>query len=88
MYLKSLPVDYLKIDGNFVKGMVEDPVAHAMVQSINTVGHVMGIKTIAEYVENDAILAKLDEMGVDYAQGWAIGMPRPIAECFVSDGCA
>lgn len=88
MYLKSLPVDYLKIDGNFVKGMVDDPVAHAMVQSINTVGHVMGIKTIAEYVENDAILAKLDEMGVDYAQGWAIGMPRPIAECFVSDGCA
>ena len=86
MYLKSLPVDYLKIDGNFVKGMVEDPVAYAMVQSINTVGHVMGIKTIAEYVENDAILARLHEMGVDYAQGWAIGMPRPIAECFTAQG--
>lgn len=80
-YLKFLPVDYLKIDGAFVKGMVDDPVDYAMVQAINTVGHVMGIKTIAEYVENDAILEKLRELGVDYAQGYGISRPCPMAQC-------
>lgn len=80
MYLKILPVDYLKIDGAFVKDMVNDPVAYAMVQAIHTVGHVMGIKTIAEYVENDAILEKLRELGVDYAQGFGVGKPGPFAE--------
>jgi diguanylate cyclase (GGDEF)-like protein/PAS domain S-box-containing protein len=80
-YLKLLPVDYLKIDGAFVKDMVGDPVDYAMVQAINTVGHVMGIKTIAEYVENDAILEKLRELGVDYAQGYGIRKPCPMAEC-------
>lgn len=81
MYLKFLPVDYLKIDGAFVKDMVDDPVDYAMVQAINTVGHVMGIKTIAEYVENDAILEKLRELGVDYAQGYGIRKPCPMEQC-------
>lgn len=81
MYLKLLPVDYLKIDGAFVKDMVDDPVDYAMVQAINTVGHVMGIKTIAEYVENDAILEKLRELGVDYAQGYGIHKPCPMEQC-------
>ncbi|MFH1493782.1 MAG: EAL domain-containing protein [Pseudomonadota bacterium] len=80
-YLKLLPVDYLKIDGAFVKDMVDDPVDYAMVQAINTVGHVMKIKTIAEYVENDFILEKLRELGVDYAQGYGIRKPCPIDQC-------
>jgi len=80
-YLKLLPVDYLKIDGAFVKDMVDDPVDYAMVQAINTVGHVMVIKTIAEYVENDAILGKLRELGVDYAQGYGIHKPCPMEQC-------
>jgi diguanylate cyclase (GGDEF)-like protein/PAS domain S-box-containing protein len=80
-YLKTLPVDYLKIDGVFVKDVAHDPVARAMVQAIHTVGHVMGIKTVAEYVENDQILATIREIGVDYAQGYGIGYPRPMSEC-------
>ncbi len=76
-YLKNLPVDYLKIDGMFVKDMVDDPIDHAMVKSINEIGHVMGMKTIAEFVENDAIKNQLIEIGVDYAQGYGIGKPWP-----------
>ena len=64
-YLKNLPVDYLKIDGMFVKDMVTDPIDHAMVKSINDIGHVMGMKTIAEFVENDAIRDQLAVIGVD-----------------------
>jgi diguanylate cyclase (GGDEF)-like protein/PAS domain S-box-containing protein len=77
-YLKQLPVDYLKIDGSFVREMLDDPIDCAMVDSINQLGHVMGIWTIAECVENDAILAKLQELGVDYAQGYGIAMPEPL----------
>jgi diguanylate cyclase (GGDEF)-like protein/PAS domain S-box-containing protein len=77
-YLKNLPVDYLKIDGSFVKGMLEDPIDAAMVASIHQIGHVMGMQTIAEFVENDAIVAKLKEIGVDYAQGYGIDRPRPL----------
>ncbi len=76
-YLKNLPVDYLKIDGMFVKDIVDDPIDHAMVKSINEIGHVMGMKTIAEFVENDAINNKLIKIGVDYAQGYGIGKPQP-----------
>jgi len=75
-YLKNLPVDYLKIDGMFVKDIVNDPIDHAMVKSINDIGHVMGMKTIAEYVENDKIRAMLKEIGVDYAQGYGVGKPQ------------
>ena len=85
-YLKTLPVDYLKIDGVFVKDVAHDPVARAMVQAIHTVGHVMGIKTVAEYVENDRILAALREIGVDYAQGYGIAHPRPMEECLRTCG--
>jgi diguanylate cyclase (GGDEF)-like protein/PAS domain S-box-containing protein len=79
-YLKNLPVDFLKIDGGFVKGMVDDPVDLAMVASINEIGKVMGKKTIAEFAENEAILARLQDIGVDYAQGYAINRPQPIEE--------
>ncbi|MES2353489.1 MAG: EAL domain-containing protein [Pseudomonadota bacterium] len=74
-YLKHLAVDFLKIDGGFVKNMVNDPIDRAMVDAINNVGHVMGIRTIAEFVENDAILQELRKMGVDYAQGYGIAKP-------------
>ncbi len=76
-YLKNLPVDYLKIDGSFVKHIVEEPIDLAIVEAINQIGHVMGIKTIAEFVENDAILEKIKALGVDYAQGYGIGKPQP-----------
>jgi diguanylate cyclase (GGDEF)-like protein len=79
-YLKNLPVDYLKIDGSFVKDIVEDPIDEAMVRSINEIGHVMGKETIAEFVENDRILAKLEEIGVDYVQGFGIDRPKPLEE--------
>jgi len=81
-YLKSLPVDYLKIDGGFVKDILVDPVDRAMVASINEIGHLMGLKTIAEYVENDQILGQLEEIGVDYAQGFAITRPVPLESAF------
>jgi diguanylate cyclase (GGDEF)-like protein len=78
-YLKNLKVDHLKIDGHFVKNLVDDPISYSMVEAINQIGHVMGIKTIAEFVENDAILRKLEEIGVDYAQGYGIGRPVPLS---------
>ncbi|MFO1351109.1 MAG: EAL domain-containing protein [Gammaproteobacteria bacterium] len=77
-YLKNLPVDFLKIDGAFVKEIARNPIDFAMVRSINEIGHVMGLKTVAEFVENDAILAKLRDLGVDYAQGFVMGRPLPI----------
>ncbi|MCZ6576341.1 MAG: EAL domain-containing protein, partial [Gammaproteobacteria bacterium] len=78
-YLRNLPVDFLKIDGVFVKDIVDDPIALAMVKSINEIGQVMGKKTIAEFVENEPILEKLREIGVDYAQGYGVGRPQRIA---------
>ena len=77
-YLKNLPVDYLKIDGSFVRDMDTDDVNHAMVSAIQQLGSVIGIKTIAEFVENDIIIEMLSELGVDYAQGYALSMPQPL----------
>ena len=77
-YLKNLPVDYLKLDGCFVKNMVRDNIDHAMVKAINQIGHTMNIKTIAEFVEDEETLAAVREVGVDYAQGYFIARPAPI----------
>jgi len=77
-YLKSLPVDFLKIDGSLVRDMAHDVLDEAMVRAINEIGHVLGIATIAEFVENEAVLEKLKALGVDYAQGYAIARPAPI----------
>ncbi|NNA88644.1 EAL domain-containing protein [Pseudomonas gessardii] len=75
-YLKHLPVDFLKIDGSFVKDMLDDPINRAMVEVINHIGHVMGKRTIAEFVETPHIEQALLEIGVDYAQGYLIERPQ------------
>jgi EAL domain-containing protein (putative c-di-GMP-specific phosphodiesterase class I) len=77
-YLKALPVDFLKIDGMFIQAIAKDPIDRAMVKSINEIGHVMGITTVAEFVEDQAILEILREIGVDYAQGYHVHKPEPI----------
>ncbi|MFO1417327.1 MAG: EAL domain-containing protein [Methylotetracoccus sp.] len=76
-YLKTLPVDFLKIDGNFVRDMERDPIDHAMVEAIHRIGHVMGIETIAECVESESAVERLRAIGVNYVQGYALGRPRP-----------
>ena len=78
-YLKNLPVDFLKIDGIFVKDMDEDSVNRAMVKAINSLGQVIGLKTIAEFVRNADIIEELKKIGVDYIQGYEIGKPEPIS---------
>ncbi|MCV4271759.1 EAL domain-containing protein [Pseudomonas capsici] len=75
-YLKHLPVDFLKIDGSFVKDMLDNPINRAMVDVINHIGHVMGKKTIAEFVETPQIESALQEIGVDFAQGYLIARPE------------
>ena len=79
-YLKHLPVDFLKIDGSFVSDMAHDPVDFALVDAINRVGHVLGIYTVAESAENEAILDKLRGLGIDYVQGNAIHVPELLRE--------
>jgi diguanylate cyclase (GGDEF)-like protein/PAS domain S-box-containing protein len=78
-YLKSLPVDFLKIDGSFIRDMMQDPIDCAMVEAIHRIGHVMGIETIAESVEHESTLTHLRDIGVNYAQGYQVGRPRPLA---------
>ena len=79
-YLKNLPVDFIKIDGAFVKDIANNPIDYAMVRSINDIAQVMGKKTIAEFVEDSSTLGILKEIGVDYAQGFGINMPCSIEE--------
>jgi diguanylate cyclase (GGDEF)-like protein/PAS domain S-box-containing protein len=78
-YLKELPVSFLKIDGKFIKDIVTDSLDRAMVESINQVGHVMGIQTVAEGVTNAAVVERVRALGVDFAQGNWISPPRPLA---------
>lgn len=78
-YLKKLSIDYLKIDGGVVQGMLQNPVDHALVESINKIGHTMALRTIAKWAESDAIVERLTELGIDYAQGYATGSPCSLA---------
>lgn len=77
-YLKNLPVDYLKIDGGFVRDMLDDPMDAAIVSAVNNIGHVAGLRTVAEFVESTQIMSELAEIGVDYAQGFALAKPAPV----------
>ncbi len=78
-YLKNLPVDYLKIDGSLVKNILNEEYNLAIVNLINEVAHLMGIETIAEFVDNDQILEHLKKISIDYAQGYFLGKPVAIA---------
>ena len=84
-YLKTLPVDYLKIDGMFVREMLKQPLDLAMVRSINEIGQTMGMRTIAEYVEDESTRRALADLGVDYVQGYGIGRPVPLDALELSD---
>ena len=84
-YLKNLHVDYLKIDGSFVRQIVNDPVSSSMVSAINEVGHAMNIKTIAEFVETQSIINALSDLNVDFGQGYAFAKPIPLIECLHLD---
>ena len=82
-YLRRFPVDFIKIDGQFIKGLATDPTHRALVESINHVGHVMQIKTIAESVEHPRMAEILRDMKVDYAQGFCFSIPEPIEGIFL-----
>lgn len=86
-YLKNLPVNFLKIDGEFVRDIAVDPIDHAMVEAINNIGHLMGLRTIAEFVESQAIVDKLKGLGIDYAQGYFCGRPTPLSELALRQAC-
>ena len=77
-YLRTLPVDYIKIDGSFVQNIDESLVSYTMVDSINSIGHVMGLKTVAEFVKNESVRNKVIELGVDYGQGYFFNEPKPL----------
>ncbi len=77
-YLKNLPVNYLKIDGSFVKNISSDKIDRAMVESIQQIGEVMKLRTIAEHVEDESTLLILQEIGVDYVQGYHLGRPEAV----------
>ncbi|HLY52601.1 MAG TPA: EAL domain-containing protein, partial [Steroidobacteraceae bacterium] len=80
LYLKTLPVDFLKIDGQFISHVAQDPVNRSMVEAIGRVGRALGIATVAECVETQAVLDELKRIGVDFAQGFYLAHPQPIAQ--------
>jgi diguanylate cyclase len=83
-YLKTLPVDYLKIDGQFVRDVVDDPLDEAAVRCFAQVAHIVGVKTVAEFVDRPEVLAKLRSLGVDYAQGFLLHRPAPLSDLLKS----
>jgi diguanylate cyclase (GGDEF)-like protein/PAS domain S-box-containing protein len=83
-YLKHFPVDFLKIDGSFVKGVLHDPIDREMVRSINEIGHLTGKQTIAEWAENAEIIEVLRGLGVDYAQGYGVSQPQKVQRAAIA----
>ncbi len=77
-YLKALPIDYLKVDGGFIRNLLEDPIDMGIADACNRIAHAAGLKTIAEFVENDEVKDRLKEIGFDYAQGYGIARPVPL----------
>ena len=84
-YLKHFPVDFLKIDGSFVREMLHDPIDREMVRSINEIGHLTGKRTIAEFAENEEIITMLRGMGIDYAQGYGVSEPKQILKASLTE---
>jgi len=83
-YLKHFPVDFLKIDGSIVKGVLHDPIDREMVRSINEIGHLTGKQTIAEWAENAEIIEVLRGLGVDYAQGYGVSQPQKVQRAAIA----
>lgn len=79
-YLKTIPVDFLKIDGSFVKNMLNDSIDRGVVESCNMIAHAAGLETIAEFVEDDATCEALKDIGIDFAQGFGIEKPGPLPD--------
>jgi len=82
-YLRNFVVEYVKIEGSFIRNMLHSKVDYAVVQAINNIAHEIHSQTVAECVENDVILGLVKELGIDFAQGYALERPRPIEEIFV-----
>jgi EAL domain-containing protein (putative c-di-GMP-specific phosphodiesterase class I) len=85
-YLRDLPVDVLKIDGSFVRELPRDRVCESIVAAATQVARVMGLETVAEYVETPEVLGALTRLGVDYGQGYLLGRPRPLIELVAEYG--
>jgi EAL domain-containing protein (putative c-di-GMP-specific phosphodiesterase class I) len=79
-HLKQLDVDFIKIDGGIIRNIADDPIDRAMARSVHQLGNAMGLETIAEFVEGDAIMSAVREIGIDFAQGYGIGQPEPLAD--------
>lgn len=77
-YLRTLPVDYLKIDGSLIRDIATDQIAYTMVESVNQIAHLMGLRTIAEFVSDMELFRKVQTLGVDYVQGYAVAIPSPL----------
>src|SRR5579872_5608303 len=84
-YLKHFPVDFLKIDGRFVREILHDPIDREMVRSINEIGHLTGKQTIAEFAENVEIIQMLSSLGVDYAEGYGVAQPQRVLKSAVAE---
>jgi EAL domain-containing protein (putative c-di-GMP-specific phosphodiesterase class I) len=84
-YLKNLPVDYVKIDGSLIRNIKSEPIDYEIVKSINKIAKMMGMKTIAEYVENEEIELTLRNIGIDYIQGFYVEKPKKIKNLFMRD---
>ena len=77
-YLKNLPIDVIKIDGSFVQDLTSDPMSQAIVRAVTDIGHQRGLQVVAEWVDSEAIIRALREVGVDHAQGFALHRPEPV----------
>jgi len=87
-YLKDMPVSTLKIDGVFIRDIETDPISHAMVKSITEIANVLGIKTVAEYVENNSIYKILKDIGINYAQGFFVHEPEALESIIIHNSSA
>jgi EAL domain-containing protein (putative c-di-GMP-specific phosphodiesterase class I) len=77
-YLRQMTVDFIKIDGQFITGLVDNPLDNAAVRCFADVAHVMGVKTVAEFVERADVLPQLRQLGIDYGQGFLLHRPQPL----------